>query len=135
MIEFIEGSNYHGDKYRQYRERQIELSEYWASIFLSDDSIEKAHELITSSEKEENGKSARIKKGYVSVSAADNEVSRKVSRAKATKSAKTAKTGKATKATKSKKSKSSKSSKSLSSDEKKVSRKTKPAKTTKTAKK
>lgn len=38
MIEFIEGSNYHGELYMNYRERQILHSEHWITVFLNDQS-------------------------------------------------------------------------------------------------
>lgn len=34
MMEFLDGLNYHGELYSHYRERQIEMSEYWTSTFL-----------------------------------------------------------------------------------------------------
>jgi hypothetical protein len=34
IMEFIDGLNYHGELYAYYRDRQIELSQYWNSTFL-----------------------------------------------------------------------------------------------------
>jgi len=42
MIEFIEASNFHGDLYQKYRERQIELSKHWINVFLKKGSYDEA---------------------------------------------------------------------------------------------
>lgn len=36
MIEYLNGSNFHGETYTKYRNRQIELSEYWIDTFMTD---------------------------------------------------------------------------------------------------
>jgi len=36
MITYIEGSNYFGDVYNRYRNRQIDLSKYWIDAFMTD---------------------------------------------------------------------------------------------------
>ena len=36
MIEYLNGSNFHGETYTRYRDRQIELSKYWIDTFMSD---------------------------------------------------------------------------------------------------
>ncbi len=56
MIEFIEGSNYHGELYQRYKSRQIALSEYWISVFFPNEkdykkASAKAAELIVKSNK------------------------------------------------------------------------------------
>lgn len=37
MIEYIEGSNFHGDSYQRYKNRQILLSKYWLETFMNDE--------------------------------------------------------------------------------------------------
>jgi hypothetical protein len=69
MIEFIDKSNYHGDDYRQYRERQIELSKYWISTFFPDttkksEAIVEAQKLVGISEKEESNMKAKMLKSF-----------------------------------------------------------------------
>jgi len=53
MIEYIEGSDYYGDKYNDFRDRQIRLTDYWVSIFMSEQNknIENAKKIIAISEK------------------------------------------------------------------------------------
>jgi len=71
MIEFIDGSNYHGDLYRQYRERQIELSKYWLSTFEQNKDRKDAAKLIEQAEKEEMNHLAKMNKKYVKTEKTD----------------------------------------------------------------
>jgi hypothetical protein len=77
MIEFIDGSNYHGDLYRQYRERQIELSKYWLSTFVETDK-KGTVKLIEQAEKEELNHLAKMNKKYVKTDKMDKTSSKTV---------------------------------------------------------
>ena len=35
-VNFVNGQNYYGDKYQEYRDAQIEANNYWVETFLSD---------------------------------------------------------------------------------------------------
>ena len=70
MVKFIEGTNYHGDLYRQYKERQIRLSIHWINVFLKEttkreDAVSAAKKLIEQSEKEEINKLTILQKKTV----------------------------------------------------------------------
>lgn len=69
MIEFIDGSNYHGDLYKDYRDRQIELTKYWIEKFFPDipkkvDAIKDAQDLVAVSEKDDSNHLANMLKSY-----------------------------------------------------------------------
>ena len=66
MIEYIEESDYYGDKYNNFRDRQIRLTDYWVSIFMSDKNIENAKKLITVSEKLYSSKLEKTNKTIIS---------------------------------------------------------------------
>ena len=56
IIEYLEGSNFHGELYMRYRNRQIELTKYWLSIFMAPDKNliigkEKAEKLLEPAER------------------------------------------------------------------------------------
>jgi len=50
MISFIDGSNYHGETYQRYRDRQIRLAKHWNAIFVEkkteDELVEKSSALL-----------------------------------------------------------------------------------------
>jgi 23S rRNA U2552 (ribose-2'-O)-methylase RlmE/FtsJ len=49
MIEYIEGTNYHGDVYVENRNRQIKAAEFWCDLFLAKDlenNVTKARDII-----------------------------------------------------------------------------------------
>lgn len=115
-VAFIDGSNYHGDSYRQYRERQIRLSDHWITSFFpdttkKDEAVERAHDLLTQSEKIEINRSTQIMKGLSNfVIPTKTTVPRKTARP-TTKTAKKTPVAKVTKAKAKSKSKSKSTSK------------------------
>lgn len=117
MIEFIDGSNYHGDAYKDYRDRQIELSKHWIEKFFPDvtdknKAIKDTMDMIELSEKDEDNSLALMLKGYADYVGPKTATSKAVpkvapkanaramarSTAKTTRSTKVAKTTKAAKA-------------------------------------
>lgn len=47
IIEYINGSNYHGELYTKYKARQIELSEHWINLFMSNNTLQAIKENMT----------------------------------------------------------------------------------------
>jgi 23S rRNA U2552 (ribose-2'-O)-methylase RlmE/FtsJ len=64
MIEYLEGSNFHGEMYVRYRDRQIRLTQYWIDIFLNKDmtkSREMARKILETSERKQKSEYNKLK--------------------------------------------------------------------------
>lgn len=100
MVEFIDGSNYYGDLYMWYKDRQITLSKYWIDRFF--DNISKSKELIKTSQQIESRHLDDFAKDYVEFVREDKIESKTKAKPKkmARATAATAATAKKTKTTK-----------------------------------
>jgi 23S rRNA U2552 (ribose-2'-O)-methylase RlmE/FtsJ len=70
MIEYINGSNFHGEMYMQYKFRQMRLSKYWIETFMSDnknysDVATKIQKLIETANKSQKSEYARLKNNLI----------------------------------------------------------------------
>lgn len=70
MIEYIEGSNFHGEVYMKYKNRQISLTNYWLSMFMTDDknletNKQRVKKLIDISEKIQTTEYDRFKNNLI----------------------------------------------------------------------
>ncbi|VBB17929.1 FtsJ-like methyltransferase [Yasminevirus sp. GU-2018] len=145
MIEYLEGSNFHGELYMRYRTRQIELSKFWIETFLPSDKNlatgkEKTKKMVEASEKTQSLEYNRFRNHLIGYDVPKDKPKEKVEPPKKPATVARAKTASKAKAntksktkTKSKsKSKSNSSSKSKSKSKSKTKSKSKSkAKTTK----
>lgn len=66
MIEYLDGSNFHGELYMRYRTRQIELSQYWIDVFMHNNkdhswNSEKIQKILETAEKNQTGGYNKLK--------------------------------------------------------------------------